>query len=61
MSWKRSNWKTTIMGVLAACAVVAEQVYPPIVPIARAVQGLALALFGFYAADGNTEIDGISQ
>lgn len=49
------------MGIVAACAVIAEQVYPPLVPIARAVQGLALALFGFFAADGNIPEDGINS
>jgi hypothetical protein len=53
------NWKTTLMGALAAMAPFIRSVLPEgLAPIADAIQALALALLGYFAKDKN--VTGVS-
>ena len=48
------NWKTTLMGALAAMAPFVKSILPEgLAPIADAVQALALALLGYFSKDKN--------
>jgi len=55
MAWNRTNWKTTVCGGLAAFGMVAGLVLPGTETIAKAAEALAVALFGYFAADVGTQ------
>jgi hypothetical protein len=55
MAWNRTNWKTTVCGGLAAFGMVAGLVLPGTETIAKAAEALAVALFGYFAADAGTQ------
>lgn len=54
MSYNRENWKTTTTAAFGALSVIVPMFLPAAVPICQAAQALALALFGFFAADKPT-------
>jgi hypothetical protein len=51
MAYNRENWKTTVTAAFGALAVIVPMFLPAAVPICQAAQALALALFGYFAAD----------
>lgn len=54
MSYNRENWKTTVTAAFGAISTILPMFIPAAVPICQAAQALALALFGFFAADKPT-------
>lgn len=51
MSYNRENWKTTTTALFGALSVIVPMFIPGAVPICQAAQALAMALFGYFAAD----------